>query len=44
VSDGAVLFGYPARDASEITRQTAFVSWLYKNADKIRKLLKKFSE
>jgi len=44
VSDGAVLFGYPARDANEIMRQTAFVSWLYKNAGKIRKLLKKFSE
>ncbi len=44
VRDGAVLFGCPAKDANEIRKQTAFVARLYKNAGKIRKLLKKFSE
>jgi len=39
VKDGSVLFGYPARDAREYYKHLAFVSWLYKNAGKIKGFL-----
>ncbi|MCK4852538.1 MAG: UDP-3-O-(3-hydroxymyristoyl)glucosamine N-acyltransferase, partial [Candidatus Omnitrophica bacterium] len=42
--EGTVLFGYPARDAKEYMKQVAFGTWLYKNAGRIRGLLKRFSD
>ena len=39
--EGMTIFGYPARDARTYMKQIAFVAWLFKNAEKIRKLLQK---
>jgi len=40
VADGAVLFGTLAQDATQWLKKEAFANWLYKNAKKIRELVK----
>lgn len=43
-TDPDEYFGYPARGAKDAMKQVAFLAWLYKNAVKIRKVLKDVSE
>ncbi len=44
LEDNSVVFGYPAKESRSVLREFAFMTWLTKNAAKIRNMVKKASE